>query len=86
MSAPAVFGDPADPVERLDTRPPAECSVRMAWHVYIVRCADDTLYTGITVDLEARLRAHNAGIGAKYTARRLPVELVYTEVPLLIRR
>lgn len=47
--------------------------------VYIVRCADGTLYTGWTNDLERRLAAHNAGRGAKYTRSRLPVELVYSE-------
>jgi putative endonuclease len=48
-------------------------------YTYIVQCADGTLYTGWTVDLEKRLVAHNAGIGAKYTSCRLPVELVYWE-------
>lgn len=49
------------------------------WHVYIVRCVDDSLYTGIAKDLDARLTQHNTGGGAKYTRSRLPVELVYTE-------
>jgi putative endonuclease len=49
------------------------------WHVYIVRCADASLYTGIAKDLHARISEHNAGYGAKYTRSRLPVELVYTE-------
>ena len=49
------------------------------WHVYIVRCADRTLYTGVARDLAARVAAHNAGRGAKYTRSRLPVELVYRE-------
>ncbi len=49
------------------------------WHVYIVRCADHTLYTGVATDLAARVSAHNAGRGAKYTRSRLPVELVYRE-------
>ena len=47
--------------------------------VYIVRCADGTLYTGYARDLERRTKIHNAGRGAKYTARRLPVALVYWE-------
>jgi len=47
--------------------------------VYILRCADGTLYTGWTNDLDRRLAAHSAGSGAKYTRVRLPVELVYTE-------
>jgi len=50
------------------------------WRVYIVRCADDSLYTGITTDLERRLYEHNnAKIGAKYTRPRRPVTLVYHE-------
>jgi predicted GIY-YIG superfamily endonuclease len=49
------------------------------WHVYVVRCADLTLYTGVAKDLAARMVAHNTGRGAKYTRSRLPVELVYRE-------
>lgn len=51
----------------------AEC-----W-TYILRCADGTLYTGWTSDLERRVREHNAGRGAKYTRPRRPVELAYWE-------
>ena len=47
--------------------------------VYIVRCSDGTLYTGWAVDVAARVQAHNAGRGAKYTRMRLPVKLVYSE-------
>ena len=47
--------------------------------VYIVRCADDTLYTGYARDPRARERTHNSGRGAKYTAGRRPVRLVYQE-------
>ena len=50
------------------------------WIVYILRCKDDTLYTGITDDLARRMAAHNSGKGAKYTRGRGPVEVVYTEV------
>lgn len=50
-----------------------------SWHVYILRCADGTLYTGIATDVEARQAVHNAGKGAKYTRGRLPVALVYQE-------
>ena len=49
------------------------------WHVYIVRCADRTLYTGVARDLAARIEAHNEGRGAKYTRSRRPVKLVYQE-------
>ena len=48
-------------------------------YTYIVRCADDTFYTGWTNDIEKRLQAHNSGEGAKYTRSRLPVTLVYYE-------
>ena len=51
----------------------------MNWLCYILRCADDTLYCGITNDLEKRLAAHNAGTASKYTRARVPVELVYAE-------
>jgi putative endonuclease len=47
------------------------------WYLYVVLCNDSTLYTGITVDIKRRLRAHNAGIGAKYTRGRGPVQLVH---------
>lgn len=47
--------------------------------VYMVRCADGTFYTGWAVDVQARIDAHNRGRGAKYTAGRGPVTLVYTE-------
>lgn len=46
---------------------------------YIVECADGTFYTGWTVDPEKRVKAHNAGRGAKYTRTRRPVRLVYVE-------
>jgi predicted GIY-YIG superfamily endonuclease len=49
------------------------------WSVYIVRCADGTLYTGTAKDLGARIDEHNAGRGAKYTRGRAPVTLVYRE-------
>lgn len=52
-----------------------------AWQVYIVRCADDSLYTGIARDLKRRIAEHNAdnGPGASYTRSRRPVKLVYQE-------
>jgi predicted GIY-YIG superfamily endonuclease len=49
------------------------------WVVYILECADGTLYTGITNHLDARLKKHNAGTGAKYTRSRLPVVVRYYE-------
>ena len=50
-----------------------------AWSVYLLRCADGTLYAGSTTDVEARVRAHNAGRGARYTSGRRPVSVVYQE-------
>ena len=49
------------------------------WFVYILRCADDSLYTGITKDLDRRLKQHNAGTASRYTRSRLPVALEYQE-------
>ncbi len=49
------------------------------WKVYMLRCGDGSLYTGIAVDVQARLATHRSGKGAKYTRGRGPLELVYTE-------
>ena len=49
------------------------------WFVYIVRCADGSLYTGITKDVKRRCQQHNAGTASRYTRSRLPVKLVYQE-------
>lgn len=51
----------------------------MSWYVYMLRCGDGTLYTGITDNVPRRLAAHQAGKGAKYTRGRGPLELVYSE-------
>lgn len=51
----------------------------MRWVVYMLRCRDGSLYTGITNDLSERIAAHRAGRGARYTRARLPVRLVYRE-------
>ncbi len=50
-----------------------------SYFLYIVRCRDGTLYTGIARDVAARLKAHNEGRGAKYTRGRGPVRLLYSE-------
>ena len=50
------------------------------WYLYILECADGTLYTGITDDVPRRLEQHNSGKGAKYTRGRGPVQLRYQEV------
>ena len=49
------------------------------WVLYILECADGTLYTGITDNLPQRIAAHNTGKGAKYTRGRTPVKVIYTE-------
>ena len=49
------------------------------WFVYILRCADGSLYTGITKDVKRRCQQHNAGTASRYTRSRLPVKLVYQE-------
>ncbi|WP_324665628.1 GIY-YIG nuclease family protein [Haloarcula sediminis] len=54
------------------TRSPDHCA-------YVVRCSDDSFYTGYTTDVERRVREHDAGEGAKYTRGRTPVELVHVE-------
>ena len=53
--------------------------MEQTWYLYILCCRDDTLYTGITTDVEKRLEAHRTGKGAKYTRGRAPLELVYRE-------
>ncbi len=56
-------------------------SANTPWFLYMVRCADDTLYTGITTDVERRISEHNSDdrVGARYTRTRRPVQLVYSE-------
>ncbi len=49
------------------------------WFVYVLRCADGTLYTGITTDVARRTKQHNAGTASRYTRSRCPVKLVYQE-------
>ena len=49
------------------------------WWLYILRCGDNSLYTGITTNVQNRLRAHSSGKGAKYTRGRQPLQLVYEE-------
>lgn len=57
------------------TKNDLDTTKEMDWKVYIVRCSDDTYYTGITTDMDRRLNEHNSGKGAKYTRSRTPVEL-----------
>ena len=56
-----------------------EMQMESRWYLYILKCKDGTLYTGITTDVEKRLEAHRSGRGAKYTRGRAPLELVYRE-------
>ena len=49
------------------------------WFLYLVRCADGSLYTGITNNVPRRFKQHNAGIASRYTRSRLPVKLIYQE-------
>lgn len=58
---------------------PGQSFVATSWTVYLVRCRDGSLYTGITTDLVRRLAAHNAGTASRYTRSRLPVKLVHEE-------
>jgi putative endonuclease len=52
----------------------------MTWTVYVARCGDGTLYTGITTDPDRRLAEHNAGSGGAYTRSRLPLVIIYREL------
>ena len=76
---------PADKIGRTGSGPPGKNTkgkmqkgIQMQY-TYIVECRDGALYTGWTTDLEKRIKAHNAGKGAKYTKNRAPVRLVYYE-------
>jgi putative endonuclease len=52
------------------------------WHIYIISCSDDSLYTGITTDIPRRIKEHNSGKGGSYTRARLPVKLAHKETCL----
>jgi predicted GIY-YIG superfamily endonuclease len=58
---------------------PTQTHASSRWLVYLLRCRDGSLYTGITNDLPKRLKAHTAGRASKYTRSRLPVTLAYAE-------
>ena len=58
--------------------PPCPPAPARVWSLYVLRCSDDTLYTGIAVDVAARVKAHDAGRGARYTRGRGPVTLLLT--------
>jgi predicted GIY-YIG superfamily endonuclease len=61
-------------------RMPKKRLLNERWFVYLLRCADGSLYTGIAKDVTRRCRQHNAGTASKYTRSRLPVALAYQEV------
>lgn len=67
------------PMPKKEHRPRVKPS-GSAWFVYIVRCADGSLYTGITKEVKRRCQQHNAGTASRYTRGRRPVKLVYQEV------
>lgn len=52
---------------------------KSSWFVYMVKCKDGSIYTGISNDVEDRIKEHNSGEGAKYTASRKPVQLIFQE-------
>ncbi len=78
-----MFANESCPMNPSTSKHPAKCSAAIPssgnWLCYILCCADNTLYTGITNDLEKRLAAHNAGTATRYTRARGPVELVFVE-------
>jgi predicted GIY-YIG superfamily endonuclease len=58
---------------------PKDHRLEREWSVYILRCADRSLYTGVSTDVPRRVRQHNAGLASRYTRSRLPVQLAYRE-------
>ena len=64
---------------RLRPRKKKQSGKAQVWWLYLVRCRDGSLYTGISTNVVRRLKEHNSGKGAKYTANRLPVLLIYSE-------
>lgn len=73
----------SDSSENQSSKTEQACSVsKKDWFVYLLRCSDNSLYCGITTNLEKRLRQHNGEIvgGAKYTKVRQPCQLVYSEI------
>ena len=53
--------------------------LKSSWHVYIIECKGSLLYTGITKDLERRIKEHSSGNGCKFTKYRTPIKLMYSE-------
>src|SRR5690606_4363374 len=83
------YGRPEDAFKRMaesskivesDLRENKKAENPTEWFVYILRCADNSLYTGITTDLNRRCEQHNAGTASRYTRSRLPVTMMYHEI------
>lgn len=53
--------------------------IKEKWHLYLVKCSDKSIYTGIAKNVHARIEKHNQGKGARYTSTRRPVKLIYSE-------
>jgi predicted GIY-YIG superfamily endonuclease len=66
-------------IKKLAAKAAKEAPADPCWSVYIVRCGDDSFYTGIAKDVDARLKKHNSGQGAAYTRSRRPVALLYRQ-------
>jgi predicted GIY-YIG superfamily endonuclease len=66
-------------IRQMKARLPAGRQGKKEWNVYILRCGDNSLYTGIAKNVEARLQQHQTGKGAAYTRTHLPVKLIYQE-------
>ena len=75
----ALAGGPAETDRKPNEPALARRSLSVRWTVYLLRCRDGSLYTGITNDLPKRLKTHAAGKASRYTRSRLPVELAYEE-------
>lgn len=66
-------------IPRMEDRGLKTFSSPMSWYVYIIECKDNKLYTGITNNLERRIKQHNSGNGCRFTKYRTPVELIYNQ-------
>jgi putative endonuclease len=58
----------------------SECNKKQKWYLYMIECKDNKLYTGITNDLDRRIKQHNRGRGCRFTKFRKPVKLIYKKV------
>lgn len=58
----------------------SKCNKNQEWYLYMIECKDSKLYTGITNDLDRRIKQHNRGKGCRFTKFRIPVKLIYKEI------